>query len=63
MIYNNDNVANGSNNYNIIITFYLIYEDQSDELELKKEHNKKTLLPSIFITGVHPPSPHPTSPT
>ena len=30
----------------------------------KDDHFDKwyTLLPSIFMTGVHPPSPHPKSP-
>ena len=35
----------------------------NDKKMVKKTKNKRnnTFLPSIFITGVHPPSPHPKS--
>ena len=40
----------------------LWYVGHIDFFMKKKWKKTQTLLPSIFITGVHPPSPHPKSP-
>ena len=45
-------------------TWILYFKLVSDVFFCRPFNNryKPTLLPSIFITGVHPPSPHPKSP-